>query len=120
MEQQDFIDITMVGGIALITFNVPSIVDVASVESISKKLHSLIDGTDALKVVVDFDGVKFFSSMILGMLVDIWRRLGETGGTVVISGIDPQLSRVFKITNLNKLFKFYPDRQSAVDAINEL
>ena len=119
MGQQVFIDITTEGGIALITFNVPSIVDVASVESISKKLHSLIDDTDALKVVVDFDGVKFFSSMVLGLLVDIWRRLGETGGTVVISGIDPQLSRVFKITNLDKLFQFYPDRQSAFDALNK-
>ena len=120
MEQQDFIDITMADGIALITFNVPSIVDVSSVESISTKLHSLIDDGGALKVIVDFDGVKFFSSMILGLIVDIWRRLEETGGTVVISGIDPQLSRVFKITNLDKLFKFYPDRQSAVDAINEI
>jgi anti-sigma B factor antagonist len=120
MEQQDFIDITMTGEIALITFNVPTIVDVASVESISTKLHSLIDAADALKVIVDFDGVKFFSSMILGLLVDIWRRLDEKGGTVVISGIDPQLSRVFKITNLDKLFKFYPNRQSAVDAINKI
>jgi anti-anti-sigma factor len=58
--------------------------------------------------------------MILGMLVDIWRRLGEKGGTVAISGIDPQLSRVFKITNLDKLFQFYPDRQSAVDGLNKI
>ena len=98
MEQQDIIDITLQDGIALVTFKVPSITDVSGVESISAKLHSLIDEGDALKVLVDFDGVKFFSSMVLGLLVDIWRRLSETGGTVVISGINPQLSRVFKIT----------------------
>ena len=119
MEQHDIIDITLTGSIALITFKVPSVADIASVESISTKLHSLIDDGDALNVIVDFDGVRFFSSMILGLLVDIWRRLGEKGGTVSISGIDPQLSRVFKITNLDKLFQFYPDRQSAVDAINK-
>ena len=38
---------------------------------------------------------------------------------IIISGINPQLGRVFKITNIDKIFKFYPDKQTAIDAVKE-
>lgn len=56
---------------------------------------------------------------MLGLLVDTWRKLSDYGGIVLISGINPQLNRVFKITNLDKIFDFYPDRASAVKAISQ-
>ena len=68
-------------------------------------------------MLIDFTGVKFFSSSMLGLLVDLWRRLKEYNGTMVISGINPQLTRVFKITNLDKIFEFYPDGASAVKTL---
>lgn len=120
MEQQEIIDITTHDSITIVTFNIPSISSVSDVESITAKLHPLVANAGDMKMLVDFDGVKFFSSMVLGLLVDIWQRLKEKNGTLVISGINPQLSRVFKITNLDRLFKFYPDRQSALNAINTL
>jgi anti-sigma B factor antagonist len=54
---------------------------------------------------------------MLGLLVDIWRRLKDCGGVVVISGINPNLTRVFRITNLDKVFEFYPDIESALKAL---
>jgi anti-anti-sigma regulatory factor len=51
--------------------------------------------------------------------VDIWRKLGEYGGIMLISGINPQLNRIFKITNLDKIFEFYPDRAGAIKAIKD-
>ena len=38
-------------------------------------------------------------------------------GQVVISAIEPQLHRVFRITNLDKVFRFFPDKESAVQAL---
>jgi len=57
-------------------------------------------------VVVDFECVKFFSSTVLGLLLDIRAKLKAYNGEVVISSINPQLYRVFKITHLDKIFKF--------------
>jgi anti-sigma B factor antagonist len=65
-------------------------------------------------MVFDFGNVKFFSSQVLGMLLDIRSKLEEYDGNIVISSIDPQLHRVFKITNLDSVFSFYPDKESAV------
>jgi len=61
--------------------------------------------------------VKFFSSQVLGMLLEMRGNLEADGGRVVISGIVPQLSRIFKITNLDRIFDFYPDAQSAAEAL---
>ena len=72
---------------------------------------------DGLKeMVIDFENVKFFSSAVLGLLLDIRAKLKTYEGEVVISGINPQLYRVFKITNLDKIFRFFPDKQSAIRA----
>jgi anti-anti-sigma factor len=55
---------------------------------------------------------------VLGLLLDIRAKLQSHNGKVVISAINPQLHRVFKITNLDKIFAFFPNRESAVKAIS--
>jgi anti-sigma B factor antagonist len=71
-----------------------------------------------MKVIFDFAGVKFFSSQVLGLLLEIRAKLQASNSEVVISAINPQLHRVFKITNLDKIFRFFPDRESAVKVVS--
>jgi anti-anti-sigma factor len=61
--------------------------------------------------------VKFFSSQVLGLLLAMRTRLSSYGGQVIISAINPQLHRVFKITNLDQVFRFFPDAESAIDSL---
>ena len=117
MEDEKKIDIITEGQFAFVSFLVPSISGACDFDVIGESLQRFIVDNKPNKVIVDFAGVKFFSSQVLGLLVDIWRRLKEYDGHVVICGIIPELSRVFRITNLDKLFEFYPDKQSAVEAL---
>ena len=39
------------------------------------------------------------------------------GGKMVLSGIDPRLYRVFKITHLKDLFEFYENSQAAIQSL---
>ncbi len=71
------------------------------------------------KIVFDFENVKFFSSQVLGMILDVRSKLENYKGQVLISSIDPQLHRVFRITNLDKIFRFFPNRQAAIEAADE-
>ena len=48
------------------------------------------------------------------MLLNMRTKLTEFNGEVIIIGINPQLHRVFKITNLDKIFRFFPDVESAI------
>jgi anti-sigma B factor antagonist len=86
-------------------------------EKIAETLQGLIQNHQTRKMVIDFSNVCFFSSQMLGLLVNIWRHMKDVGGILLISGINPQLTRVFRITHLDKLFDFYDDLEAAVASL---
>jgi len=100
---------------AIVAFKSASISDVDGITSASDQIKEFIDKNKPKRLVFDFEGVKFFSSQVLGLLLDIRAKMGTYNGQVVISAINPQLHRVFKITNLDKVFKFFPDKGSALE-----
>ena len=113
------VDITNADGIVVVSFGLQTLDSISGIEQMSERLREFVAAEEPEKMVIDFDGVRFFSSTMLGLLVDVWRRLKEYDGVMLISGINPQLNRVFKITNLDKIFSFYPDSGSAVEALQK-
>lgn len=107
-----------VANTAIVVFKSPSIGDVDAITATSATIRQYVKENQPPTVIFDFKSVKFFSSLVLGLLLDIRGKLSAYEGEVLISGINPQLHRVFKITNLDKVFRFFPDRQSAIEATN--
>lgn len=118
MDENQTVEITTSEDVTVVVFNAACISGVGEIQAASEKVTKFITENRPQKMVVDFQQVRFFTSQTLGLLMDIWRRLKDYGGRVVISGINPQLHRVFKITNLDKIFEFYPDRHSALKNIS--
>jgi len=109
------LEITIEAKTAIVAFKSASICGVDGISNASNQIKEFIDKNKPKKLIFNFEGVKFFSSQVLGLLLDIRAKLGTYDGEVVISGINPQLHRVFKITNLDKVFKFFPDKESALE-----
>ena len=107
------LEINIEASTAVVAFKSPSISDADGITNASNRIKKFIDKNQPKKLIIDFKGVKFFSSQVLGLLLDIRAKLERYEGEVVISAINPQLHRVFKITNLDKVFKFFPDKESA-------
>lgn len=118
MGQKVAMQITSQDNVAVVRFEAASISDVEAVATASRQIKSFIDQNHPNELIFDFEGVKFFSSQVLGLLLDIRAKLQPHNGKVVISAINPQLHRVFKITNLDKIFDFFPDKESAVKAMS--
>lgn len=116
MDEDVSVEITGDGDAVVASFNATSISGAQGIKSASRQIRDFIDENHPRKIVFDFARVKFFSSQVLGLLVEVRAELQTYNGVVVISGIDPQLHRVFKITNLDKMFKFFPDKDSAVES----
>jgi len=116
MPQDELINILKRDDILIVSFRTPSIGALSGIEKIADELFSLIRIQQPKKIIIDFDRVLFLSSRMLGLLVDIWKRLKNCGGMLFVSGINPQLTRVFRITNLDKIFDFYDDADSAIKA----
>ena len=102
----------------IVAFEATSISNTEQIAAASKQIKDFVEEKHPSKIVFDFASVKFFSSQVLGLLLDVRAKLKAYNGEVVISAIDPQLHRVFRITNLDKVFRFFPDKQSAVSAID--
>ncbi len=103
--------------VAVVSFQATSISSYDGIAEAAQQIHGYIDGHQPDGVIFDFSKVKFFSSQVLGLLLEMRAKVQDFGGDVAISSIDPKLHRVFSITNLDKIFQFFPDSQSAVEAI---
>lgn len=114
MDEKAGVEITSAGSLAVVAFKSASISRLEEVAVASKQIKKFIDESHPNKLIFDFDGVKFFSSPVLGLLLEIRAKVQTYNGEVVISAINPQLHRVFKITNLDKIFRFFADKESAV------
>ncbi len=113
MDEKVSIELQMKQKTGIVAFKSPSISDVDEIANISKQVTEFINKNHPSMLIIDFERVKFFSSQVLGLLLDIRTKLAVYNGEVLISAIDPQLHRVFRITNLDKIFRFFQDRESA-------
>jgi anti-sigma B factor antagonist len=117
MEEKVDVKITREDSIAIVSFEAASIIDLDGIATASKQIKEFVDENHPNSLIFDFGGVKFFSSLVLGVLLEIRSKLSTYNGEVAISAINPQLHKVFKITNLDKIFKFFPDKETAVRAV---
>ena len=119
MDEKVGVEIITQGKSGVVTFQSASICDVDGIAAISQQIKEFINKNKPCGLIFDFERVKFFSSQLLGLLLDIRNCLSAYNGEVVISAINPQLHRVFRITNLDKIFRFFPDRESAIKTIDQ-
>ena len=117
MDKNDVLEIGEEGPFAFVAFKATSISSSEGIAAAAGRLKKYICEQHPKKIIFDFSGVKFFSSQVLGLLLDVRSKLKEYGGEVVISAINPRLYRVFKITNLDSIFRFFPDKLQAIEAL---
>ena len=114
VDPMESIEITSDRDAALVTFQVPCLCDTDTITHAGVKLRTYIDAHHPTRMIFDFEKVKFFSSQVLGLILEARSKCLSYEGRVVISAINPQLHRVFRITNLDRIFEFFPDKQSAL------
>jgi anti-anti-sigma factor len=101
-------------GVIVNSFNDSSILDTATIEQLGRDLYQYPDVQHKQKLVLDFSNVKFLSSHALGILLTLNKKLAAIKGTLAICGLRSELMKVFTITSLDKMFKFYPDDAAAL------
>ena len=114
MDDKSDIRIVSAGGAVVVEFTASNVSDLDGIAQAARMLKTFVDEHRPGKVVFDFDRVSFFSSQVLGLILETRTKLLNWEGLVSICNTNSQLQRVFKITNLDKIFEFFPDRQSAL------
>lgn len=102
--------------VTIVNFRDASILDALQVQQIGEELYQLVDAKARRKLVLDFTEVKFLSSSALGVLITLRKKAEDIKGEILLCGIRPELRKVFTITNLDKLFRFYDTEEKALNA----
>lgn len=103
--------------VTVVQFQESAILDALMIQGISEELNHLVEAQHKQKLLLDFVRVKFLSSSALGILVTLKKKMDAIKGELVICGMNKELRKVFKITNLDKLFKFADDEPGALELL---
>jgi len=91
-------------------------VDLYTAPEFKQQLLDVI-GQGAREVIVDFTGTTFIDSTTLGVLVGGVKRLRPAGGQLSLVCSDRNITKIFEITGLDRVFTIYATREEAVSKL---
>ena len=91
-------------------------VDLYTAPEFKQQLLDVI-GKGAKDIVVDFSNTTFIDSTTLGVLVGGVKRLRASDGQLSLVCSDRNITKIFEITGLDRVFSIYPSRDEALATI---
>jgi anti-sigma B factor antagonist len=88
-------------------------VDLYTAPEFKQQLLEVI-GEGAKTVLVDLTDTTFIDSTTLGVLVGGVKRLRPNGGQLALVCNDRNITKIFEITGLDRVFTIYPTRDEAI------
>ena len=116
MEQRknSLIAVTKQGDVGVVNFMTTQVLDEMNVQQLGVELMDLVDKHYLVKLVVNFEKVKFLSSAVLGKLISLNKRIAAEKGRLAFCHIRPEILQVFQITRLDKLIPIVETEEEAV------
>ena len=92
-------------------------VDLYTAPEFKQQLLDVI-GDGGKEVIVDFTNTTFIDSTTLGVLVGGVKRLRSSDGQLSLVCNDRNITKIFEITGLDRVFTIYPTRVEAVEQLD--
>ena len=90
-------------------------VDLYTAPEFKQQLLEVI-GQGSKEVIVDFSNTTFIDSTTLGVLVGGVKRLRPNGGRLSLVCSDRNITKIFEITGLNRIFPIHASRAEALES----
>lgn len=109
-----------VDDVILAWFNDTKILDEPVIQRIGDELEELVkQASVSKKLVLDFRNVSFMSSAMIGKLVKFRGSCKDSNVELRLCAISDNLMDIFKITGLNKAFKFFETEEEALQSFKK-
>ena len=109
--------VSTINNVAVVGFTSDSLLDPVEVETAGREMYALVDRQAQRKIVLDFSEVKFLSSQMIGVIVNLHKKSKAIKGEIVLCGLRPQLRKVFQITNLDRILTLVADEEAALNKL---
>ncbi|MBN8525664.1 MAG: STAS domain-containing protein [Planctomycetes bacterium] len=100
--------------IVLVSIAKDRLLDPPVITAISTELMSLLDRHAKPSIVLDMAQVAYLSSAMVGKIIALYKGVAAAKGRMAIAGVRADLMPLFKITQIDKLIRFYPDAQQVI------
>jgi anti-sigma B factor antagonist len=87
----------------------------ANLQTLGEQLFALVDGLDGSRLELDMEAVDYLTSMALGKFVELYKRVRDRGGRLVLANLTAPVYEIFEVTKLHRLL----DIRQAADADND-
>ena len=94
-------------------------IDMQEVVNIRNSISSLLH-QGCCQIVLDLSRVQHINATGLGILADSVRRTRVLKGDIRLANLNPYLQHVFELTGMNRVFRIYRDRQTAINGFKSL
>ena len=92
-------------------------VDLYTAPEFKERMVELIEGGKKY-IVVDLSNATFIDSTTLGVLVGGVKRLRPAGGALALVCTDQNITKIFEITGLDRVFPIHDTREAALASLN--
>jgi anti-sigma B factor antagonist len=107
------------GNVMAVRFGEHRILDELAVRNIGDELYAVAERADCPNVVLNFVGVVGVSSLMIGRLLLLQRRIISRGGKLKLCEIGPDLQEVVSSTKLDQIFDIWDTEQDALAAFGK-
>jgi anti-sigma B factor antagonist len=91
-------------------------VDLYTAPEFKERMVELIE-SGKKQIVVDLSQATFIDSTTLGVLVGGVKRLRPAGGSLALVCTDQNITKIFEITGLDRVFPIHASREEAIAAV---
>ena len=91
-------------------------IDLYTAPEFKERMVALIEDGKK-RIVVDLSAASFIDSTTLGVLVGGVKRLRPADGSLALVCTDQNITKIFEITGLDRVFPIHPSRDEALAAV---
>jgi anti-sigma B factor antagonist len=106
-------------GVAVVTFAKSHILDQSNVQQLGEEMDALIEEHSHRYILLNFKGVTYLSSTVMGRLASLLRKARDRGGDVHLCAIEEDVEEIFEMMSYDELFAIYKTQKAGLKAMKK-
>jgi anti-sigma B factor antagonist len=91
----------------------PMLIGDAAIERMADEVAEIIDAETIPLIVMNFEHVRYISSMMLGTLIALFNRVRARGGQLRLAALRERHQRLLAVVRLDGVFEMHPTPEQA-------
>jgi anti-anti-sigma factor len=110
----NFVNVTVLQSVSVIDLRLPEQLDSNEFDQLNEALMGVLDRGIKANWVLDLSAVDYMGSSVLGLMINIRQHIKSGGGKLVLAGLSPRMTQIFRTCCLERLFQIGRTRDEAI------